>query len=160
MQTAIFISNIVILIFLIYVTVIQKRALTSKEKIIQDYKDIPELAKIQSAMREDIAKLETEKKIEELKKKFDSDKTKSIETYSAEAYELYRIISKLIFAYADYWYFEMVIKNMKDIKTKEILVDELNKRKEYLQSSKNYPISKTIREVVLRRVYEEGKLSF
>jgi predicted Holliday junction resolvase-like endonuclease len=160
MEIAIFISNIVIFILLIFVTFIQKRTLASKEKIIQDYKDIPELAKIQSSMREEITKLEAKKKMEELKKKFYSDKKKSVESLSEEAYELYRVISNLIFAYADYWYFEMVIKNMKSIATKENLVDELNKRKEYWLTSKNYSTDKLLREVVLQMAYEKGKLSF
>ena len=160
MQIAIFISNIVILIFLFYVTFIQKRALASKEQIIQDYKDVPELAKIQSSMREDILKLETEKKIEELKKNFGSDKTKSIETFSTEAYELYRVLNKLIFAYADYWFFEMVIKNMKKIAMKEVLLAALNKQKEMLMDREAYPYAKFAREVVLRNLYQEGKLTF
>jgi Ser-tRNA(Ala) deacylase AlaX len=137
---------------------VQKKVIVSKEEIIQDYKDIPELSKLKSSLKDEITKLQTDKKIEELKKKFDLDKQKSIEAFSNEAYELYNVLIKLIFVYADYWYFEKVIEKMANIKSKESLLEQLKKRKKIYEEGKDYPRTKIVREVILMRLHAEGKL--
>ena len=152
MDVAILILEIIIIILLIYTLRTQRQALRSKESIVQDYKDIPELAKATISMKEKLYKVELDKKIKESEEKA-KEKEK---VYLDESYVLYKTISKLIFTYADFWYFGHTIENMKDVITKKVLLKELHERKkELIEGEKKNPGSKFFREAVLMRLDKE-----
>lgn len=152
MQIAILILEIVIIILFIYTFRAQWQALRSKKSIIQDYKDIPELAKAKISMKEEIFKMELDKKIKESEEKAKEEE----KAYLHESYVLYKTISKLIFNYADFWYFGHTIENMKDVIAKKILLKELHERKkELIEVEKKNPGSKLFREAVLMRLGKE-----
>ena len=157
MDIAILILEIVIIILLIYTVRTQRQALRSKESIIQDYKDIPELAKATISMKEEFYKMELDRKIKESEKK-----AKALEkVYLHECYVLYHTISKLIFSYADFWYFGHTVESMKDVITKKVLLKELHERKkELIEGEKKNPGSKLLREAVLMRLHHEKKLPY
>jgi len=152
MLIAILILEIIIIILFIYTFRVQWQALRSKESIIQDYKDIPELAKAKISMKEDLYKMELNKKIKELEQKAKERE----KVYRNEGSELYHTIIRLIFAYADFWYFGYIVKNMKDITAKEFLLKELQERKkELIEVEKKNPGSKLFREAILMRLGKE-----
>jgi len=167
MHIAILILEIIIIILFIYTFRVQWQALRSKKSIIQDYKDIPELAKAKISMREELFKMELDKKIKESEEKAkekekaylheSEEKAKEKEkAYLHESYVLYKTISRLIFIYADFWYFGFIIENMKDVITKKVLLKELHERKkELIEVEKKNPGSKLFREAIMMRLSKE-----
>ncbi len=157
MDVAILILEIIIIILLIYTMRTQRQALRSKESIVQDYKDIPELAKAKISMKEELYKMELDKKIKESEKEAKSKE----EIYLDECYELYKTIVRLMFVYADFWYFGHTIENMKDIITKKVLLKELHERKKGLiELEKKNPGSKLHRDTILMRLHHEKKMPY